>query len=205
MEQGFLDLLSARKGHFRLESGYHGGLWLDLDPLFVVPGRIKPFVEGLADRLKGHNIEAVCGPLVGGAFLAQAIAAMLDVEFYYAERFAPDVRDAGTGTGTGTLYPVEYRIPGGVSGMLRGKAVAVVDDAISAGSAVRGTLASLEASGAKPVAMGALLVLGSQAEHFCRERGLALECIAQLPYEVWLPTECPLCASGVALEDPTAP
>jgi orotate phosphoribosyltransferase len=201
MEQGFLDLLSARKGHFRLESGYHGGLWLDLDPLFVVPGRTKPFVEALAERLKWHNIEAVCGPLVGGAFLAQAIAAILGVEFYYAERFAPDVPDAGTST----LYPVEYRIPVGVSGMLRGKAVAVVDDAISAGSAVRGTLASLEANGAKPVAMGALLVLGSQAEHFCRERGLALEYMAQLPYEVWLPTECPLCASDVALEDPTAP
>ena len=199
MEQGVLGLLSARKGHFRLESGYHGGLWLDLDPLFVMPGRIQPFVEGLAERLKRHNIEAVCGPLVGGAFLAQAIAALLGVEFYYAERSVPAAREAGA------LYPVEYRIPGGVGGMVRGKVVAVVDDAISAGSAVRGTLASLEENGAKPVAMGALLVLGSQAEHFCQERGLALECIAQLPYEVWLPTECPLCASGVTFEDPTAP
>ncbi len=195
MEQELLNLLSARKGHFRLESGYHGGLWLDLDPLFVMPGRIQPFVEALAARLKGHGIEAVCGPLVGGAFLAQAVASMLDVEFYYAERFVPAVRDAGA------LYPVEYRIPGGVGGMVRGKAVAVVDDAISAGSAVRGTLAALEANGAKTVAMGALLVLGAQAEHFCRERGLALEYIAQLPYEVWLPAECPICASGVTLED----
>jgi orotate phosphoribosyltransferase len=164
-----------------------------------MPGRIQPFVEALAERLERHNIEAVCGPLVGGAFLAQAIATLLDVEFYYAERFAPGVRNAGA------LYPVEYRTPGGVGGLVRGKAVAVVDDAISAGSAVRGTLASLEANGARPVAMGALLVLGSQAEHFCRERGLALEYIAQFPYEVWLPTECPLCASGVTLEDPTAP
>jgi orotate phosphoribosyltransferase len=49
--------------------------------------------------------------------------------------------------------------------------------------------------------MGALLVLGSQAEQFCRERGLALEYIVELPYEVWLPAECPLCASGVMIED----
>ena len=195
MEQEVLSLLSARKGHFRLESGYHGGLWLDLDPLFVMPGRIQPFVEALAERLKRHGIEAVCGPLVGGAFLAQAVASLLGVEFYYAERFVPAVRDADT------LYPVEYRIPRGVGGMVRGKAVAVVDDAISAGSAVRGTLASLEAKGAKPVAMGALLVLGSQAERFCQEHGLALEYIVQRPYEVWLPSECPLCASGVMLED----
>lgn len=193
MEQELLNLLSARKGHFRLESGYHGGLWLDLDPLFVMPGRIQPFVEALAERLKQHDIEAVCGPMTGGAFLAQAVAALLDIEFYYAQRFVPAVRD--------TLYPVEYRIPAGVGGMVRGKAVAVVDDAISAGSAVRGTLAALEAYGAKPVAMGALLILGAQAEQFCRERGLALEYVAQVPYEVWLPGECPMCAAGVGLED----
>jgi orotate phosphoribosyltransferase len=199
MDQELLDLLSARKGHFRLESGHHGGLWLDLDPLFVMPTRIQPFVEALAERLKRHDIEAVCGPLVGGAFLAQTVAALLDIEFYYAQRFVPAMRDAGK------LYPVEYRIPDGVGDMVRGKTVAVVDDAISAGSAVRGTLSALEANGAKPVAMGALLVLGTQAERFCREHGLALEYIARLPYEIWLPTECPLCASGVALEDIGAP
>ena len=195
MEQELLNLLRARKGHFRLESGYHGGLWLDLDPLFVILGRIQPFVEVLAERLKRHNIEAVCGPLVGGAFLAQAVASMLDVEFYYAERFVPTVRDAGA------LYPVEYRIPAGVGSMLRGKAVAVVDDAISAGSAVRGTLAALAAHSAQTVAVGALLVLGTQAEQFGRERGLALVYVAQLPYEVWLPGECPMCAAGVGVED----
>jgi orotate phosphoribosyltransferase len=83
--------------------------------------------------------------------------------------------------------------------MVRGKAIAVVDDAISAGSAVRGTLADLESRGGKPVAVGALLILGPGAERLCRERGLALEGIAQIPYEVWLPAECPLCASGATL------
>ena len=29
----FLGLVSGRRGHFRLESGHHGGLWLNLDPL----------------------------------------------------------------------------------------------------------------------------------------------------------------------------
>jgi orotate phosphoribosyltransferase len=199
VEQALLELLSARHGHFRLESGYHGGLWLDLDPLFVMPGRIQPFVEAFAERLKRHDVEAVCGPLVGGAFLAQAAASLLGVEFYYAERFVPLVRDAGT------LYPVEYRIPSGVDRLLRGKAVALVDDAVSAGSAVRGTLATLEACGAQPVVVGALLVLGEKAEQFCRERGLALEYVARLPYEVWLPGACPLCASGLPYEDTGAP
>ena len=199
MEQELLSFLNPRKGHFRLESGYHGGMWLDLDPLFVVPRRIEPFVEVLAERLKRHNIEAVCGPLVGGAFLAQAIAFRLDIEFYYTERLVPVVREDNT------LYPVEYRLPEGIGRRVRGKTVAVVDDAISAGSAVRSTLTALHSNGAKPVALGALLVLGSQAEEYCVKHGLVLEHLAQLPYEVWLPSECPLCASGVALEDMGAP
>jgi len=199
MKQELLNLLNARKGHFRLESGYHGKLWFDLDPLFVMPGRIGPYVEALAEQLMAHNIEAVCGPLVGGAFLAQDVASLLNVEFYYAERFVAPQRDADA------LYPVEYRIPGRVGTLLRGKAVAAVDDAISAGSAVRGTLAALESNGARAVAVGALLVLGTHAEALCRERGLALAYTAQLPYEVWLPAECPLCASGETLEDMGAP
>jgi orotate phosphoribosyltransferase len=180
-----------------MESGYHSGLWLDLDPLFVSPGGTLPVVEALAAKLRAHLIDAVCGPLVGGAFLAQAVASLLDLEFYYTERFVPSVRD--------TLFPVEYRLPRTVSGMVRGKSVDVVDDAISAGSAVRGTLTSLEAHGAKPVVVGALLVMGDQAEQFCKEHGLALEYVTKLPYEVWLPEDCPLCASEVPLQDKGAP
>lgn len=192
-DDSLLNLLNAREGHFRLESGHHGALWLDLDPLFVRPSCIQPYIARLADSLKQHRIEAVCGPLVGGGFLAQTIASVLNIEFYYAERFVPAER--------GNLYPIEYRIPLGVGKLVRGKTVAVVDDAVSAGSAVRGTLATLELYGAKTVAIGALLVLGDRTPNFCLERGLALEYIEQLPFNIWLPSECPLCVSGVPLED----
>src|SRR5690348_14817217 len=153
MEHDLLSIISAREGHFRLESGHHGQIWFDLDHLFVRPARIQPFVEALAERLDKHHVQAVCGPLVGGAFLAQAVASLLEVEFYYGERHVP------TSPETGALYPVEYRIPAGVARLLGGKTVAVVDDAISAGSAVRGMLASLHSHGARPVVIAALLVL----------------------------------------------
>src|SRR3954470_7526477 len=66
--------LAARRGHFLLESGHHGELWLDLDALFAQPARVAPFVADLAERLSGCGAEVVCGPLVGGAFVAQAVA-----------------------------------------------------------------------------------------------------------------------------------
>jgi orotate phosphoribosyltransferase len=195
MERSLLDLLNARRGHYRLESGYHGALWLDLDPLFTRPDRVRSHVEALAEKLRTHDVEAVCGPLVGGAFLAQTLADTLASEFYYAERFVPPSLD-------GALYSVEYRIPPGVATDLRGKQVAVVDDAISAGSAVRGTVLSLQATGALPVAVGALLVLGDEAARWCGEQGFALEFVVQQPYELWLPSACPMCAAGEPLEEP---
>jgi len=62
---------------------------------------------------------------------------------------------------------VTYRLPGGLRERVRGKTIAVVDDVINAGSAVRGTLAELRACGATPMAVGALLVLGSAAASLC--------------------------------------
>jgi orotate phosphoribosyltransferase len=193
IQQELLNLLASRKGHFRLESGHHGNLWLDLDPLFLWPRHLRRFAIELVNGLSRYNIGAVCGPLVGGAFLAQAVASVLDVEFYYTERFVSPEHDA--------LYPVKYRIPNGLRKMVRGKDVAIVDDVINAGSAVRGTFAELQSCGAKPVVIAALLVLGPSASSFCSDQNIPLECIAYLPSDLWSPSECPLCSSQTPLED----
>jgi len=81
--------------------------------------------------------------------------------------------------------------------------VAIVDDVMSAGSALRGTYAELRAHGAEPVVTGALLVLGSAgADHFAKE-GVPVAALAREDYDLWLPGACPLCAAGVAVEDPS--
>ena len=193
MSQELLGLVSGRPGHFRLESGHHGPLWFDLDPLFADAKRLLPFVEQLAETLRTHDVAGVCGPLVGGAFLAQMVAAALQVEFSFTERVRPPGREG--------LYPAEYRLPRALRTRVRGKRVAIVDDAISAGSAVRGTHAELMAHGAKPVVIGALMLLGSSASSFFAERGLPVTSVVQLAYDLWPPEGCPLCVSGQPLED----
>jgi orotate phosphoribosyltransferase len=77
MNGNLVDLMSIRRGHFRYESGYHGEIWLDLDRLFLNPILIAPLAHDLASRLAPSAIEAVVGPLVGGALLAQMIAVEL--------------------------------------------------------------------------------------------------------------------------------
>ena len=61
-------------GHFDLGTGYHGDVWLDLDALFLRPSVLRPDLRVLADRLREHRVDAVCGPMEGGAFLAYALA-----------------------------------------------------------------------------------------------------------------------------------
>ena len=94
---------------------------------------------------------------------------------------------------------VDYRVPRALRAEVRGKRVAVVNDVINAGSAVRGTLADLEACAARPVAIAALLVLGPSASRLAGDRGVAPETLASLPNNIWSPTACPLCARGIAL------
>jgi len=186
--------LPARRGHFRLESGYHTDTWLTLDALFASPSRVAPLVSALAARLEVHGPTAVCGPYAGGAFLAQAVATVLDVEFYYSERFVGD--DLAN-----TLFSAEYRLPAGLASEVKGRRVAVVDDAVSAGSSARATVAALEAADASIAAVGTFLLLGDAARTHFAAAGVPVEALEQRTLPLWQPEECPLCVSRVPLED----
>jgi orotate phosphoribosyltransferase len=132
--------LNMRTGHFRYESGHHGDLWLELDALFTNPARTERLAAAMTDRLGGRGIEVVCGPMTGGALLAQAVARQLGVSFAYGERVVEGNN-------------VRYQLPAAQIPVVRGRRVAIVDDVISAGSATGGTYLALVDAGARPVAM----------------------------------------------------
>jgi orotate phosphoribosyltransferase len=192
MEENVLSLVRRRQGHFRLESGHHGDLWLELETLCLHSREIRAFAAQLAARLVQHQVEAVCGPLVEGSFIALLVSLELGCDFVYAERFANVALER--------LYPVEYRVPKALHPAVKGKRVAIVNDVISAGSAVRGTFFDLQAIGADIAAIGALLGLGNSIADFAAEHQVALELLRQIPHNLWLPSQCPLCAAGNPLE-----
>lgn len=192
LPDALLALVAARRGHFCMESGFHAERWYELDRLFRDLAKLRPFVVALAQRLAPYRPEVVCGPQTGGAQLAALLAAELGVPAVDAERFAP-VNPTG-------LFSVKYRVPDAKRAMLRGKTIALVDDAISAGSAIRATHADLLDCGARPIALGALFVFGEPAARFAADHRLGLEALAPLPFHIWPPSACPLCAAGAPLE-----
>jgi len=192
MTEHLLSLVRGREGHFRLESGHHGDLWFQLETLCLHAREVQPFAARLAAQLVQHKVEVVCGPLVEGAFVALLVSLELGCDFAYAERFADPTREG--------LFPVEYRLPKALQPVVKGKRVAIVNDVINAGSAVRGTFSDLQALGADVVAIGALLALGDAIAEFATEHHVALELLERMPNNLWTPSECPLCATGIPLE-----
>jgi orotate phosphoribosyltransferase len=204
-----IDALPARHGHFLLESGYHTDLWLTLDALFVDPVALAPYVAALADQLRAHAPTAICGPLLGGAFLAQAIATALGARFFVTEPApaslapspAPSPTPAVPASPT-ALFAARYRLPPGQLAHARGERVAVVDDVISAGSSVRATIAALEDAGASIAAAGALLVLGDVGRTHLAARNIPVESLGHRAFVLWSAADCPRCRDGLPLERP---
>jgi orotate phosphoribosyltransferase len=187
------DLLPARKGHFLLASGRHGDLRLERDLLFRHPRRVAALAAHLTGRLAPHHPDVVCGPLVGGTLVAQLVAGALDVDLCWTQPTEAAVAGEGL-AGPGHVVPEAQR-----SGLL-GATVAVVDDAVDTGSAVRASAAALEACGAEVVAVGALLVLGDAGPGWAASRNLPFERVAARPAASWAPAACPRCAAGEPLE-----
>lgn len=177
------ELASPRRGHFDLGTGHHGDLWLDLDGLFLWPARLRPAAGWLAGELRRYQPAAICGPWSGGAFLAQQVAGLLAVAFL------PTRPDQAGG----------YRLPGPLRERVSGWRVAIVDDAVNAGTAVRASAQEVRAAGGTPVAVATLLALGQAHAVVTRALGLPFHALASLPSQVWPTASCMLCRQGLPL------
>jgi len=110
----------------------------------------------------------MCVPLLEGAFVSLLVSLELGCQFVYGERF-----DGTTGPG---LLPVQHRHRRSLHSAVSRKRVAIVNDVISAGSAVRGTFFDLPDIGAEVVAIGALLALGDAMTELAHGHALPSNC-----------------------------
>jgi orotate phosphoribosyltransferase len=126
----------------------------------------------------------------GGAFLALAIAGILETAFLPAYRASGEeqgYRLAGV--------PGVPGVPGGISGWR----VAIADDAVNAGTAVRACTGLLRRHGAVPVAVAALLAVGPASAAVPEAPFYAA---AAIDSQAWPEDECPLCARGTPFTGP---
>lgn len=179
----------VRRGHFAYESGDHGDTWLTLELLFADPAWLQRAATQLADRIRGFQADLVCGPLVGGALVAQPVAAALGAGFVYAER-QPDARSGG----------VQYALPKSVHSMLPGRRTVIVDDVINAGSATLACARAVEALGGVVAGAAGLIIRNSADVVLSEKLGVPAECLHSVAWNIWPARECPLCKSGQPLD-----
>jgi orotate phosphoribosyltransferase len=184
----------ARSGHFLLESGYHTDTWFDLDSLFADTQTIRIEVRQLSELIVPFNVTGICGPLLGGAFLAQGIANELDVPFLFTRR-SENVTDD-------ELFRARYRLPSSLRKTVTGERIAVVDDVISAGSSTRATVAELIQAGAHPVVVGCLMFFGHEGKSYFQSQDLGVVSNGERDLTLWQTVSCPMCKAGVPLENP---
>ena len=80
--------------------------------------------------------------------------------------------------------------------------VAIVDDAINAGTAVTACFGLLRDSGAVPVAAGTLLGLGQGAPTIEATMSVPATRPTTVPSQVWPAADCPLCVTRIPLTAP---
>ncbi len=185
----------ATSGHYLLESGLHADRWFELDTVLCDPSSATAPIDRLAALLAPFAPDAICGPLIGGALLAQAIAQRSGLRFLYARRAA----DAASGP-----YPARYELPAAQRALAAGRRVAIVDDMISAGSSTHATWRALRDDGVDVCVTGALFLSGRVGEDRLRAAGLPVVAVERLSLNLWSPEACPLCAAGLPLRRPDA-
>ncbi len=197
MSSDLLSLVRGRRGHFLYESGHHADMWFDLETLCLNPAALAPHITNLSEVVSKYRPEIICGPLVEGAYVALLVAKELGCEFVYANRFQPPSTVDGQPS---ILFPIQYRIPDSLHSAVRGRRVAICNDMISAGSAVRGAYLHLQELGAEVVVVASLMTCGSGFRDFAAHNNLRVEKLSQFDSNLWTPDSCPLCAQGAPLE-----
>ncbi len=190
--EDFSTLVNGRRGHFLYESGYHSNLWFDLETLCRRPAILRPFILQLCREIEKFSPDILCGALIEGAFVALLAASELKCDFVYTLRVTGDTDQR--------MFPITYELPKPLALAVKGKRVAIVNDVISAGSAVRGTYASLTNAGAEVVCIASLVLLGDTFSEFADQHHIPLRTLLTLPNEIWRPESCPLCAKGIPLQ-----
>ena len=166
-------------------------MWITLDALFSSPQGVAEPVNDLAARLRRYDVDAVCGPFVGGAFLALLLAERLGVKFFYTQLVAAPSEK---------MFGARYTLTPELARRIAGSRVAVVDEMISAGSSVRATMEAVQATKASVAVVGSLTLLGTKGKEHFEAIGMPLEYLSAQPLAMWHPADCPLCAAGVALD-----
>ena len=170
-------------GHFLLKSGRHAGRYLEKFLVLQHPAIGVELCRRLAAAVGPFAPTLVVGPTTGGVLLSFETARQLGGSVRAA--FAEPVSGGGRSLRRGWPVTPDER-------------VVLVDDILTTGASLAETVEAVRAAGVEPTA-AAVVVDRSVAPV---EVGLPVHALGRFEVPSWEPSECPLCADGIALRKP---
>ncbi|MDD5448827.1 MAG: orotate phosphoribosyltransferase [Actinomycetota bacterium] len=169
---------AIRTGHFRLSSGLHSDTYVQCAQLLAEPV-LALEVGGLLAGEVGDGVDLVLSPALGGIIIGFTTALKLGARMFFAERVEGVMR-----------LRRGFEIPPASS-------VLIVEDVITTGRSAMELVALVEEARSKLVGVASIVDRGGSRKFACPT--FSLVAIEAHAYDEG---SCPLCARGVALDDP---
>ena len=174
-----------RAGHFVFTSGRHSDTYVNKDALYPYTHDTSHLCRDMAERFKSAGIEAVIGPAVAAAILAQWTASHL-TDMLGREVFATYADKDGSGG---------FIIRRGYDKVIAGKKTLIVEDLTTTGGSIRKVVEAARAAGADVVGVAVL----------CNRGGVTaesvdvpiLESLVKVELDSWDAADCDLCKSEI--------
>ncbi|MDO8561677.1 MAG: phosphoribosyltransferase family protein [bacterium] len=189
-DEKVLDILQKvgafRSGHFVFTSGLHSKTYILKDAMYAHTKETSDVCREMAERFRDANVEAVIGPAIGAAILAQWVAFHLS-DMMGKEVYAVYADKNGEGG---------FIIKRGYDEVIKGKNTLIVEDLTTTGGSIKKVVDAVRAVGANVV--GAIAI--------CNRGGVTKEAVGNPPIftslldvemEQWPEAECELCQRGI--------
>ena len=175
-----------RSGHFVLTSGRHSDSYINKDAMYAYPQELSQLCRWMAERFEKDGIEAVTGPAVGAAILAQWTAFHL-TDMAGHNVFATYADKDGQGG---------FLLKRGYDQLVKGRKTLVVEDLTTTGGSIQKVVDAARAAGANVV--GAIVVC-NRGDVTAEQAGNPgrFESLVEVELESWEEEECELCKNNI--------
>jgi orotate phosphoribosyltransferase len=174
-----------RAGHFVFTSGRHSDTYVNKDALYPYTHETSRLCREMAERYRDSGVEAVLGPAVAAAILAQWTASHL-TDLLGREVFATYADKDSQGG---------FLIKRGYDKLLAGKKTIIVEDLTTTGGSVKKVVEAARLAGADVIGAAVLCNRGAVTAEMV---GLSrLESLVKVELDSWDEAECDLCNRGI--------
>ena len=175
-----------RTGHFVFTSGLHADMYVNKDALYPYTTETSRLCREMAVRFRDKNIEAVSGPAIGAAILAQWVAYHLS-EMTGHEVYAAGAEKDGEGG---------FVLRRGYDKIVEGKNVLVVEALTTTGGSIKKAIDAVRAAGGNVVGAIALCNRGEVTKEMIGNPPI-FDQLVKLHLEQWPESECELCQGNI--------